>query len=466
MRFGSWGAGRSAVALLACATLGTGGLAALEAPANASITTSTSYTVPAGDCSVTVASSGGSGGAGGAGPSAAPGAPGHPGASLTATFPATTGAVLALQDGTPGTAGVPNSGGSGGGATTATLDGQTLLSAAGGAGGDAGAGSAPGAAGQGSTFAAPSATNVNGAGPGPTPDGHGQLDITPNACPAPPTTAPSTSQGAGSPSGPVTAQTAPGTVHAATATVSGWPAASLTNTLPTDPGATAYASCSVTPGPIYSFTATANNVNTTAWADHQAEVLVDNFSETTFAMNPMASADASGTTTIPFNLQSDLCTTAGKSVEIRGPDFGPYDFDATGTLVDPVLHLPAPIDVAGGPGGTAVSYSAFASDPTGALTGTVTCNHPSGSTFQVGITTVICTADNEADTPVSHSFTVRVDDTPPVITVPGAITVAATGPGGANVTYPAPTVTDPDDSGLVRGAARRAARCSPSGPRR
>lgn len=70
--------------------------------------------------------------------------------------------------------------------------------------------------------------------------------------------------------------------------------------------------------------------------------------------------------------------------------------------------------------------------------GGVMCSPPSGSFFPVGLTTVTCTT---ADGP-SCSFTVRVNDAQaPTITCPANIFVGTTG-NSANVTYPAPTVTD------------------------
>ncbi|MCU1263813.1 MAG: hypothetical protein JWM21_131 [Acidobacteria bacterium] len=77
---------------------------------------------------------------------------------------------------------------------------------------------------------------------------------------------------------------------------------------------------------------------------------------------------------------------------------------------------------------------------------TVNCSPASGSFFPVGTTTVTCTAsDASANSPDSTcTFTVTVNDTqPPSITCPANISVpAAPGFDGANVDYPAPTVTD------------------------
>ena len=66
----------------------------------------------------------------------------------------------------------------------------------------------------------------------------------------------------------------------------------------------------------------------------------------------------------------------------------------------------------------------------------VTCTPASGSTFPLGITTVTCTATDEAGNIGEGTFTIEVQDqTKPVVTVPADITEEATGPNGATVTY-------------------------------
>jgi hypothetical protein len=72
--------------------------------------------------------------------------------------------------------------------------------------------------------------------------------------------------------------------------------------------------------------------------------------------------------------------------------------------------------------------------------GTITCSPASGSFFPLGTTTVTCTSSAGPDV----SFSITVNDTqPPTITVPANIT-RGNDPNfaGANVTYPAPTVSD------------------------
>ena len=82
----------------------------------------------------------------------------------------------------------------------------------------------------------------------------------------------------------------------------------------------------------------------------------------------------------------------------------------------------------------------------------MTCDHPAGSVFPVGITTVTCQATDSDDTPstITATFQVVVTDTDLALrNVPAAINVnAALGSPSATVTFTPPTVSD-DDGGPV-----------------
>ena len=113
----------------------------------------------------------------------------------------------------------------------------------------------------------------------------------------------------------------------------------------------------------------------------------------------------------------------------------------------PVVTVPADMTVqATSPGGAVVTYVASASDAGGLAS--FTCTPASGSTFPVGSTQVTCTATDIAGNTATKTFTVTVtpppDTTPPVITVPADMTVQATNPGGAVVTYVV-SATDAED---------------------
>jgi HYR domain-containing protein len=170
-------------------------------------------------------------------------------------------------------------------------------------------------------------------------------------------------------------------------------------------------------------------------------------------------------------------------------------FDSVLDTTAPVLSgVPASFTVTAAlaAAGAVVTYALpTASDPDDAA-GPVTCTPPSGSTFLLGATTVTCTSTDTHGNTGSASFTVTVvplpavvpvvltetitatdtvtvastlvivtetitvtdsatavivDTTPPVIAgLPGSLTAEATGPGGAVVTFPQPTASDPDDA--------------------
>ncbi|HEY2903511.1 MAG TPA: HYR domain-containing protein [Polyangia bacterium] len=95
------------------------------------------------------------------------------------------------------------------------------------------------------------------------------------------------------------------------------------------------------------------------------------------------------------------------------------------------------------PGGAIVTFATCATDVVDGAD-PVTCNHPSGSFFPLGKTTVTCFAvDNHGNRSPSDQFIVTVGDTtPPVLMLPGTITATATKRTGVKVTY---TVTATDD---------------------
>ena len=80
----------------------------------------------------------------------------------------------------------------------------------------------------------------------------------------------------------------------------------------------------------------------------------------------------------------------------------------------------------------------------------VACDHPSGSTFGFGTTTVNCTASDSARNTGRGAFRVTVQDkTPPHVTVPPPITAEATSPSGAAVFYPPASASDTVDGAVA-----------------
>ena len=125
-----------------------------------------------------------------------------------------------------------------------------------------------------------------------------------------------------------------------------------------------------------------------------------------------------------------------------------------GDSTPPVITVPATITrQATGPNGAVVTYTASATDNIGVAS--FSCVPPSGATFPITSTIVVCTATDAAGNQAQKTFTVAVVDTVgPVITVPANIVVQVSTAGGAVVTYQA-SATD-----LVDGV--RPVTCAPA----
>jgi hypothetical protein len=123
-------------------------------------------------------------------------------------------------------------------------------------------------------------------------------------------------------------------------------------------------------------------------------------------------------------------------------------------LTSPVVTVPANITgEATSSNGAVVTFLASATDNVDGPTA-VSCTPASGSTFPLGTTPVVCAAADAHGNVASATFTVTVrDTTKPTLTLPVNVTVDATSPAGAFVTYTA-TATD-----SVSGA--RAVTCTP-----
>jgi hypothetical protein len=114
----------------------------------------------------------------------------------------------------------------------------------------------------------------------------------------------------------------------------------------------------------------------------------------------------------------------------------------------PALELPKDMTVeATSAAGAAVAYPASASDLVDGQV-PITCSPPSGATFALGTTKVTCTATDKAGNTATGTFTVTVRDTKgPEPDRPSDMTVEATSPTGAEVTYTA-SATDLVDGRL------------------
>ena len=120
-------------------------------------------------------------------------------------------------------------------------------------------------------------------------------------------------------------------------------------------------------------------------------------------------------------------------VAVAPPRGDSFTLDVTELLT---ISLPADLTFeATGPSGVTVEYSAAATLPDGSPA-PIDCAPASGSVLSLGDTTITCTASDNAGHALTRGFVVHVvDTTAPALTVPATVTVDATGPDGAAVTY-------------------------------
>lgn len=153
---------------------------------------------------------------------------------------------------------------------------------------------------------------------------------------------------------------------------------------------------------------------------------------------PSGSTFALGVTVVSCSATNGAGTVSG-SFQVTVRDTTP-----------PTITVPAdPLEAeATGPKGAAVSFSATASD---AVDGAVpaSCSPSSGQTFELGASSVTCTATDQSGNTSERSFNVVVHDTtgPAIAGLPDEIVTPATAPAGAQVIFPQPSADD-----LVDGA--------------
>jgi hypothetical protein len=94
--------------------------------------------------------------------------------------------------------------------------------------------------------------------------------------------------------------------------------------------------------------------------------------------------------------------------------------------------------------GAVVTFAPPIAKDTNNISLVATCDHLSGATFPLGITTVQCSATDGASHTGTNSFTVTVrDTTPPTLTLPGALSAIAPNSIGVSVQFsPSPSAND------------------------
>jgi hypothetical protein len=161
------------------------------------------------------------------------------------------------------------------------------------------------------------------------------------------------------------------------------------------------------------------------------------------AITPVCSP-RSGTT---FPLGSTAVTC--RATDTRGNQIsGSFNVVVRDTTA-PVLSLPAALsNEATGPTGAAVSFSVAARD---VVDGPITpsCSASTGMTFDLGRTTVRCTATDKAGNTATGSFDITVNDSkPPLLKLPDNIASKATAKSGATVSFNA-AATDAVDGAVT-----------------
>jgi hypothetical protein len=138
--------------------------------------------------------------------------------------------------------------------------------------------------------------------------------------------------------------------------------------------------------------------------------------------------------TFPVSTTTVTCT----ATDSAGNASPPGSFTVTVTdSAPPSISLPDPVVAeATSLSGAAVSYPAPTASDLVDASPNVACAPSSGSTFPLGVTTVQCTATDDAGNSATGSFGVTVQDTtPPTVTVPSTVTAEANGPAGSAVSY-------------------------------
>ncbi len=152
----------------------------------------------------------------------------------------------------------------------------------------------------------------------------------------------------------------------------------------------------------------------------------------------LASSQESGTR-FPIGMTTVTIIATDAAGNVAATTFTVMVRDTTG----PVVLVPANIVVeATSAAGAAVSFAVSAND---AVDGAVDAipDHSSGSTFSLGTTTVLVSASDTRGNVSTASFTVTVlDTTAPLVVSPANVTMPATSPSGALVSFPAATAAD------------------------
>lgn len=199
----------------------------------------------------------------------------------------------------------------------------------------------------------------------------------------------------------------------------------------------------VTPPSNIVFEATGGSGAVVSYSGQSAFDLVDG------PLTPSCSPASGSTFGLGLNTVTCSATDSHNNTGSRS-----FTINVTDTTA-PALSLPADLTVeAAGPAGAMATFSASASDLVDGPVA-VSCDHNSGATFPLGVTTVTCSATDKNNNTSTGSFKVNVlDTTAPTLTIPASSSLEATGPTGTVAAFTA-TAND-----IVDGAL--AVTCSPA----
>jgi Tol biopolymer transport system component len=163
--------------------------------------------------------------------------------------------------------------------------------------------------------------------------------------------------------------------------------------------------------------------------------------------DPVTCTPSSGST-FGFGQTTVVCSTTNAH-EITTQ--GSFRITVVDTTAPSFSGVPADVTAeATGPTGSTVTYAPPTATDLVDGARPVQCAPPSGSTFPVGRTTVNCVASDLSGNTAMAVFHVTVQDTtPPVLTLPHDLSVEATGPLGAAVTFTATALDAVDGSVAV-----------------
>ena len=148
---------------------------------------------------------------------------------------------------------------------------------------------------------------------------------------------------------------------------------------------------------------------------------------------------ASGT---QFALDQTTTVSCSATDAHGNPATGTFSVTVEDTTPPALPDLSTVTAEATGSDGAAVEYSVDTAKDLVDGDVPLSCSPPSGATFELGDTTVTCTATDQRGNTGSATFTVTVQDTTPPVFDPISVdTAEATGPSGAAVTF-APHATD------------------------